>query len=71
MKKIVRLPLLAMTPSTVPLDAKGQGFAELRVTVFDEPELSAVDRVDSEGAISFPLNDHIAAAGATIASRFF
>jgi polysaccharide export outer membrane protein len=39
---------------------------ELKVTVFDEPELSTIYRVDSDGAISFPLIGHITAAGATI-----
>jgi polysaccharide export outer membrane protein len=39
---------------------------ELKVTVFDEPELSTIYRVDSDGAISFPLIGHITAAGASI-----
>jgi polysaccharide export outer membrane protein len=40
---------------------------ELTITVFDEPDLSTNYRVDSDGAISFPLVGHVQAAGATIA----
>jgi polysaccharide biosynthesis/export protein len=40
---------------------------DLKVTVFDEPELSAIYRVDSDGAISFPLIGQVAAAGEALA----
>jgi polysaccharide export outer membrane protein len=40
---------------------------ELKITVFDEPDLSAMYRVDADGSISFPLIGHVAAAGSTIA----
>jgi polysaccharide export outer membrane protein len=39
---------------------------EIKITVFDEPELSTMYRVDADGAISFPLVGHINAAGLTL-----
>jgi polysaccharide export outer membrane protein len=38
----------------------------LKVTVFDEPELSMMYRVDADGSISFPLIGRVPAAGSTI-----
>src|SRR4051812_39104145 len=40
---------------------------EIKITVFDEPDLSAMYRVDADGAISFPLVGHVDAAGLTLA----
>ena len=39
---------------------------EIKITVFDEPDLSAMYRVDAEGAITFPLVGHVDAAGLTL-----
>ncbi len=41
---------------------------EIKITVFEEPELSAMYRVDADGAISFPLVGHIDAVGLTLAA---
>jgi polysaccharide export outer membrane protein len=41
---------------------------EVKVTVFNEPDLSAMYRVDADGSISFPLIGHVAAAGLTPAA---
>ena len=38
----------------------------LRVTVFDEPELSSTYRVESDGMLSFPLINRIPASGLTL-----
>ena len=38
---------------------------EVKITVFNEPELSTMYRVDADGSISFPLIGHVAAAGLT------
>jgi polysaccharide export outer membrane protein len=40
---------------------------EVKITVFNEPELSTTYRVDADGLISFPLIGHVMAAGSTIA----
>ena len=40
---------------------------EIKITVFDEPDLSAMYRVDADGAITFPLVGHVDAAGLTLA----
>jgi polysaccharide export outer membrane protein len=39
---------------------------EVKITVFDEPELSTMYRVESDGSISFPLIGRVQAAGATL-----
>jgi polysaccharide export outer membrane protein len=38
---------------------------QVKITVFDEPDLTAVYRVDSDGYITFPLLNRVAAAGTT------
>jgi polysaccharide biosynthesis/export protein len=38
---------------------------QLKITVFDEPELSNVYRVDSDGFITFPMINRVAASGLT------
>ena len=38
---------------------------EVKITVFDEPELSTMYRVDADGSISFPLVGRVQAAGTT------
>ena len=38
---------------------------QLKITVFDEPDLSNVYRVDSDGFITFPMINKVAAAGIT------
>ena len=38
---------------------------EVKITVFNEPDLSAMYRVDADGSISFPLIGHVGAAGLT------
>jgi polysaccharide export outer membrane protein len=40
---------------------------QLKVTVFDEPDLSNVYRVDSDGFITFPMINKVAASGLTAA----
>lgn len=40
---------------------------EVKITVFDEPDLSTMYRVDADGSISFPLIGHVQAAGTTLA----
>jgi polysaccharide export outer membrane protein len=58
----------AQTPATVNANSYRIGLQdELKITVFDEPDLSATYRVDADGSISFPLIGHVAAAGSTIA----
>jgi polysaccharide export outer membrane protein len=39
---------------------------EVKVTVFDEPDLSTMYRVDADGSISFPLIGRVQAAGMTL-----
>ncbi len=39
---------------------------QLRITVFDEPDLTNIYRVGSDGFITFPLIDRVAASGLTI-----
>ena len=39
---------------------------EVKITVFDEPDLSTMYRVDADGSISFPLIDRVVAAGTTL-----
>jgi polysaccharide export outer membrane protein len=39
---------------------------QLRITVFDEPDLTNIYRIGSDGFITFPLVDRIAASGLTI-----
>ena len=39
---------------------------EVKVTVFDEPDLSQMYRVDADGSISFPLIGRVPAAGSTL-----
>ena len=39
---------------------------EVKVTVFDEPDLSTMYRVDADGSISFPLIGRVQAAGTTL-----
>ena len=39
---------------------------EVKITVFDEPDLSTMYRVDADGSISFPLIGRVTAAGATL-----
>jgi polysaccharide export outer membrane protein len=38
---------------------------QLKITVFDEPELSNIYRVDSDGYITFPMLNRVAASGLT------
>jgi polysaccharide biosynthesis/export protein len=38
---------------------------QLKITVFDEPDLSNVYRVDSDGFITFPMINRVAASGVT------
>src|SRR5881398_2546097 len=38
---------------------------QLRITVFDEPELTNTYRVDTDGFITFPLVNRVAASGLT------
>jgi polysaccharide export outer membrane protein len=38
---------------------------QLKITVFDEPELSNIYRVDSDGYITFPMLSRVAASGLT------
>ncbi len=38
---------------------------QLKITVFDEPDLSNIYRVDSEGFITFPMINRVAASGLT------
>src|SRR5262249_29610761 len=40
---------------------------QLQITVFDEPELTNIYRIGSDGFITFPLIDRIAASGLTAA----
>lgn len=40
---------------------------EVKITVFDEPDLSTMYRVDADGSISFPLIGRVQAAGTTLA----
>jgi polysaccharide export outer membrane protein len=40
---------------------------EVKITVFDEPDLSAMYRVDADGSISFPLIGRVQAAASTLA----
>src|SRR5712671_2796688 len=39
---------------------------EIKITVFDEPDLSTMYRVDADGSISFPLIGRVTAAGTTL-----
>src|SRR5438128_171200 len=39
---------------------------EVKITVFDEPDLSTMYRVDADGSISFPLIGRVPAAGTTL-----
>jgi len=39
---------------------------EVKITVFDEPDLSSMYRVDADGSISFPLIGRVPAAGMTL-----
>jgi polysaccharide biosynthesis/export protein len=39
---------------------------QLKITVFDEPDLTNVYRVDAEGFVSFPLINRVAASGSTV-----
>lgn len=39
---------------------------EVKITVFDEPDLSTMYRVDADGSISFPLIGRVQAAGTTL-----
>src|SRR3979490_1796707 len=38
---------------------------QLKITVFDEPDLSNIYRVDSDGFITFPMINRVAASGLT------
>src|SRR5207247_1760628 len=38
---------------------------QLRITVFDEPELTNTYRVDTDGFVTFPLVNRVAASGLT------
>jgi polysaccharide biosynthesis/export protein len=40
---------------------------EIKITVFDEPDLSMMYRVDADGSLSFPFIGHVQAAGTTLA----
>jgi polysaccharide export outer membrane protein len=40
---------------------------QLKITVFDEPEMSTTYRVDADGFVTFPLIGRVAASGSTIA----
>src|SRR2546427_2180123 len=66
---------VAQTPALTPkLDpAKGDQNArytlgpqdQLKITVFDEPDLSNIYRIDSDGFITFPMINKVAASGIT------
>ncbi|PYQ94452.1 MAG: hypothetical protein DMF96_26035, partial [Acidobacteria bacterium] len=38
---------------------------QLKITVFDEPDLSNIYRIDSDGFITFPMINKVAASGIT------
>src|SRR5204863_4483258 len=40
---------------------------EIKITVFDEPDLSMMYRVDADGSLSFPFIGRVQAAGTTLA----
>jgi len=57
-------------PASVPVPVNPNSYRiglqdEVKITVFNEPDLSTVYRVDADGSISFPLIGHVAAAGLT------
>ena len=57
------------TPSTTPVNPNSYKIGlndEVKITVFDEPELSTMYRVDADGSISFPLIGRVPAAGTTL-----
>lgn len=59
-------PILAPTPATAPADYRINPLDELRIDVFQEPELSLRDLpVDTNGMIQVPLAGPIHAAGQT------
>ena len=60
----------AQTPETAKPDASQSQYVlgaqdQLRITVFDEPELTNTYRVEGDGFITFPLINRVAAAGLT------
>ena len=59
------------TPSPAPTAINPNSYRvglqdEVKVTVFDEPDLSTMYRVDADGSISFPLIGRVQAAGTTL-----
>src|SRR5262245_29160515 len=59
----------AVPQATQPITASSYRIGlqdELKVTVFDEPDLSTMYRVEADGSISFPLVGRVPAAGSTI-----
>ncbi len=70
----VQPPLVQPAPAQLPKpDAKADQPArytlgpqdQLKITVFDEPDLSNIYRVDSDGFITFPMINRVAASGLT------
>ena len=58
-------PPVAATPAN-PTSYKIGLQDEVKVTVFDEPDLTSMYRVDADGSISFPLIGRVHAVGATL-----
>jgi polysaccharide export outer membrane protein len=56
-------PPAAVNPNTYKVGLND----EVKITVFDELELSGMYRVDADGSLSFPLIGHVQAAGSTLA----
>src|SRR5438105_6885907 len=60
------------TPSAPPAPVNPASYKiglndEVKITVFDEPDLTSMYRVDADGSISFPLIGRVDAAGKTLA----
>ena len=57
------------SPATTPVNPNSYKIGlndEVKITVFDEPDLSTMYRVDADGSISFPLIGRVEAAGTTL-----
>ena len=59
------VPPTAAAPAAGPTNYRIGLQDELKITVFDEPDLSSTFRVESDGTISFPLIGRVPAAGST------
>src|SRR5687767_7792528 len=56
------------SPSATPVNPNSYRIGlqdEVKITVFNEPDLTNMYRVDADGSISFPFIGHVAAAGLT------